>query len=124
MYLRVASIVLTTVLAVCTSVTGSGAVKTNDQAKKQGPAGKAEQGSSLTGCVDQQDGLYVLVDDRNLTPIADLVAEGFPAEGFAKHVGHKVTVRGTSNAGGARTVIKVRSIQTVSDTCEPQKQEK
>jgi hypothetical protein len=29
--------------------------------------------------------------------MADLEADGFPTEGFAKHMGHKVTVRGTSN---------------------------
>ena len=59
-----------------------------------------------------------------MTAIADLVAEGFPTEGFAKHMGHKVTVRGTSNSGGTRTVIKVRSIETLSDTCAPQQQGK
>jgi len=121
MHQRIASIVLTTVLAVVISSSGSGAVTEPDQQKKQEPAKKTgEQGSSLTGCVDQQDGLYVLVDDRSLAPIADLVAEGFPTEGFAKHVGHKVTVRGTSNSGGSRIVMKVRSIQPVSDTCAPQ----
>jgi hypothetical protein len=120
---RVASIVLLTILAVVTTVTGWGAV--GEQQKKQEPANKkSEQGSSLTGCVDQQDGQYVLVDDRSLTPMADLVAEGFPTEGFAKHLGHKVTVRGTANSGGTRTVMKVRSIETVSDTCAPQPQGK
>jgi len=74
----------------------------------------------MTGCVDQQDGQYVLLDDRNREAIADLVAEGFPTEGFAKHVGHKVTVRGTSSAGGTRTLMKVRSIETVSEICGPQ----
>jgi hypothetical protein len=93
-------------------------------------------GSSLTGCVDEQDGHYVLVDDRNLTPIANLEADGFPVEGFAKHMGHKVTVRGTSSPAGSsrstgdadrsaapesssgkRPVFKVRSIETVSESC-------
>ena len=122
MYHRIASIVLTIGLAVISPFLGSAAAIIGDQEKKQQPAGsKTEQGSSLTGCVDQQDGIYVLVDDRSLAPIADLVAEGFPTDGFAKHVGHKVTVQGTSNSGGTRTIIKVRSIQTVSDTCVPQK---
>jgi hypothetical protein len=94
-------------------------------------------GSSLTGCVDEQDGRYVLVDDRTLTPIANLEADGFPVEGFAKHMGHRVTVRGTSiPAGGSkgdadrsaapehseqRPVFKVRTIETVSESCGPQK---
>lgn len=77
-------------------------------------------GTSLTGCVDEQEGRYVLVDDRTLSPIADLAAEGFPQEGFAKHLGHKVTVRGTSNPGGTRPLFRVRSVEAVSDVCSPE----
>jgi hypothetical protein len=80
---------------------------------------KKPEGTTLTGCVDQQDGQFVLVDDHDLKVVANLDAEGFPAEGFAKHVGSKVTVRGISTTGGARTVFKVRSIETVSETCAP-----
>ena len=75
--------------------------------------------ASLTGCVDQQEGKYVLVEDHEMKVIANLDAEGFPVEGFAKHVGQKVTVRGTSNPDGARPVFKVRTIETVSETCAP-----
>jgi hypothetical protein len=89
------------------------------QKKQQTSKEKAAPGSSLSGCVDQQDGHYVLVDDRNLSPVADLEADGFPTEGFAKHVGHKVTVRGTSNSGSTRPIFKVRSIETISETCAP-----
>ena len=82
---------------------------------------KKPEGTSLTGCVDQQDGQFVLVDDHDPNKvIADLNAVGFPAEGFAKHVGSKVIVRGISTTGGARPVFKVRSIETVSETCAPQ----
>ena len=79
----------------------------------------AASGSSLTGCVDEKEGHYIMVDDRNLNPVADLEADGFPTEGFAKHVGQKVTVRGTSSSGSTRPVFKVRSIATVSETCAP-----
>jgi len=79
-------------------------------------------GTSLTGCVDEQEGRYILTDDRELTPMANLEADGFPQEGFAKHLGHKVTVRGTSSPGDPRPIFKVRSIATVSETCGPQKQ--
>ena len=81
--------------------------------------GQPTPSASMTGCVDEQDGRYVLVDEKTLSPTADLVAEGFPTEAFAKHVGHKVTVRGASSAGGARPVFRVRSIETISDTCAP-----
>jgi len=79
-------------------------------------------GTSLTGCVDEQEGRYILTDDRELTPIANLEADGFPQEGFAKHLGHKVTVRGTSNPGDPRPTFKVRSITTVSETCASRQQ--
>jgi len=88
------------------------------QQKKAG--GKAQQ-ASLTGCVDQQDGEYVLIHDQTRSLIAQLEAEGFPTEGFAKHVGHKVTVRGTSGSSSAeRPIFKVRSVDAVSDACGPQ----
>jgi competence protein ComGC len=87
--------------------------------KKEASRGKSSA-AALTGCVDQQDGQYVLVNDQTLTPIANLEAEGFPTEGFAKHMGHKVTVRGSSNSGNSRPVFRVRSIETISDTCAPQ----
>ncbi|MCU1234153.1 MAG: hypothetical protein JWP63_2120 [Candidatus Solibacter sp.] len=126
MHSRFASFVLITILAVViTPFAVRGTAREADQGKTQAPAKKesnkkTEQGSALTGCVDQQDGQYVLVDERNREAIADLIAEGFPTEGFAKHVGHKVTIRGTSSTGGTRTVMKVRSIETVSETCGPQ----
>jgi hypothetical protein len=91
------------------------------QEKKQPRAeGKdKEKSGSLTGCVDEQDGQYVLTGDRDLRPIADLEADGFPTEGFAKHIGHKVTVKGSSRPGSTRPVFKVRTIETVSQTCAP-----
>ena len=79
--------------------------------------------ASLTGCIDEKEGRYVLVDERTLNPVANLEADGFETEGFAKHVGHKVIVRGTSNPGGAVPVFKVRSVETISDTCAPQQQQ-
>jgi hypothetical protein len=84
-------------------------------AKKQRPAAA----SSMTGCIDQKDGRYVLTNDQTLETIANLEAEGFPQEGFAKHVGQKVTVRGSSSSSGGLPVMKVRSIAVVSDICAP-----
>ena len=77
--------------------------------------------ASLTGCVDEQEGSYVLLNDRTMSPIANLEADGFPKEGFAKHVGHKVTVRGISNSQGALPLFRVRTIETISETCTPQR---
>jgi len=77
---------------------------------------------SMTGCIDEQDGRYVLTNDRDLALIAILEADGFPTEAFAKHLGHKVTVRGTIIPGGAHPTFKTRSITAVSDSCTPQQQ--
>jgi len=84
--------------------------------KKAAPKSAA----STTGCIDEQGGQYVLLDERTRDPIVNLEAEGFETEGFAKHVGHKVTVRGTSNPGSTRPIFRVRSIEPISDTCGAQ----
>jgi len=97
---------------------GDSAEQKKQEQGRQAPAKAKTDTGSMTGCVDEQDGRYILVEDRNLTPIANLEAEGFPEEGFAKHVGNKVTVRGTVNTSGARPVVKVRSIEKVSDGCK------
>ena len=90
------------------------------QSKKKSADRKAEA-SSLTGCVDQQDGKYVLIHDQTRDLIAHLEADGFPTEGFARHLGHKVTVRGTASPSGTgRPVFKVRSVDSLSDNCGPQ----
>jgi hypothetical protein len=82
-----------------------------DQAEPKG------QTASLTGCVDEQEGKWVLVNDQTLAIIANLAADGFPTEGFAKYMGHKVTVQGTASTGGPGSTFKVRSIKTISETC-------
>lgn len=107
-----------TILAV--GVPQSGATSQAKESEGNTNQKKKPASTSLTGCVDQQEGQYVLVDDHDLKVVANLDAEGFPIEGFAKHVGQKVTVRGTQNPGAARPVFKVRTIETVSETCAPQ----
>jgi hypothetical protein len=120
MRLQSALPVILTVFAVLAPAAVLSAAQAPESGKKAQTGKKqAASGSSLSGCVDQKEGHYILVDDRNLNPVADLEADGFPTEGFAKHVGHKVTVRGTSSSGSTRPVFKVRSIETVSETCAP-----
>jgi hypothetical protein len=114
------------VIAACVVFTvGIGAAPPAQGQKKTAPRQqqKSEKTSSMTGCIDQQEARYVLVDDSGLTRIAELEADGFPIEGFAKHVGHKVIVRGTSVAG-EKPVFRVRAVETVSDTCAPANHQK
>jgi hypothetical protein len=86
---------------------------------KSPDAKKAKQ-TSLTGCIDEQEGQYVLIHDQTRDLIANLEADGFPTEGFARHLGHKVTVRGTAGPAAGRPVFRVRSVETVSGVCGPE----
>jgi hypothetical protein len=91
-----------------------------DQPPKTEPKEKADpkgETAWFTGCVDEQDGKWVLVNDQTMVFIANLLAEGFPTEGFAKYLGHKVSVRGTASSGESKSTIKVREIKTLSETC-------
>jgi hypothetical protein len=88
--------------------------------QKQEQSKKKSEAASIKGCVDQQDGQYVLLNEQTMALIANLEADGFPTEGFAKHMGEKVTVRGTNSSDSTRPVFRVRSIEVVSQTCAPQ----
>ena len=92
-----------------------------EQQKQPKTPPKSSAQATLTGCLDEQDGRYVLTDDREMKPIATLEADGFPTEGFAKHMGHKVTVRGTTSSDTPVPVFKVRSIETIAESCSPQR---
>jgi len=111
---------LFTVLAVIVSASASPGQKKEQGVKQPAKQEQKEKAASMTGCVDEQEGRYVLVDDHSLARIADLEADGFPNEGFAKHVGHRVTVRGMSMTNGSRPLFKVRTVETLSETCAPQ----
>ncbi len=115
---RMSHLLLLVVLAIALPV-GNGEAWA--QSKKENRKGTA---SSLTGCLDEQEGRYVLLDERSLTLVTDLDSNGVPTEAlFAKHLGHKVTVRGNSVSGGSRPLFKVRQIETVSEMCVPATQQ-
>jgi hypothetical protein len=86
------------------------------QSAKVRPAAKA----SLTRCIDERDGQYVLTNDTNLQPTARLQpAAGSPEDNFARHMGHKVTVRGALTKADPLPVMTVESVETVSQECAP-----
>jgi len=94
--------------------------RSQDQPPKTEPKEKAEpkgQTATLTGCVDEQNGKWVLVNDQTMAIIAKLAADGFPTEAFAKYMGHKVNVRGTASSDDSGSTFKVREIKTISETC-------
>jgi hypothetical protein len=90
------------------------------QQKQQSRDRKASEPKegSMTGCIDEQEGgRYILIDARSLAPLARLEAAGFPNEGFAKHLGNTVTVKGTVDSAGSPPVMRVRTVETVSNGC-------
>jgi hypothetical protein len=106
-------------LAVIFLAVGSSNAPLAAQQEQQPKKESKSASDSMTGCVDEQNGRYVLTNDSDLALIAILEADGFPTEAFAKHMGHKVTVRGTVIPGGTQPTFKVRSVAAVSDTCSP-----
>jgi len=70
---------------------------------------------SLTGCIDEQDGRYVLLDDH-MVKITNLESAGSDREVFAKHVGRMVRVRGSKSSGLTGT-FKVTGIQRLEGSC-------
>ena len=116
-------IAIVVVGALCCPSVGTSQQSKESSRQEQSKPGKTTpeartQQASLSGCVDPQDGRYVLIHDQSRELIAQLEADGFETEGFAKHLGHKVTVRGTGSSNGTeRPVFKVRSVETISDSC-------
>lgn len=85
-----------------------------DEGQKRSPA---EGSSSLTGCVDEQADGYILIEPVERKKIAELQPVAFEKEGLAKHLGHKVSVHGKLERDGERAIMKVQSIQQISETC-------
>jgi hypothetical protein len=87
--------------------------------KKSAPQSKGNRQQSLTGCVDEQDGNYVLLDDKMEKKLADLEAVGASNEAFfAKHLGHIVTVKGrTSSEQDSK--FRVSSVEDLAPVCAP-----
>jgi hypothetical protein len=106
---------LRTVLAIVI-LTGCAAAAPPPQTGQSPKPAKA----SLTGCVDERDGQYVLTNDTNLQPTARLrPAAGSPEDNFARYMGHKVTVRGKLLKQDPLPVMTVEGIETISEVCAP-----
>ena len=102
---------------------GSSDASQNKAAPKSQKSNRQVQ-ESLTGCVDEQDGKYVLLDDHMLKKLANLETSIAPGEDvFAKHVGHKVTVKGNKSSA-QDNMFKVISIEEVAAVCAPAQESK
>jgi energy-converting hydrogenase Eha subunit A len=74
---------------------------------------------SLTGCVDEQFGQYVLLNGE-MVKITGLQSAGPNNNIFAKYVGHEVQVKGTRSSGPKATFTVTGIVQT-ADVCGPAK---
>lgn len=85
------------------------------------PPKKTATGShTVTGCVDEAPGpQYVLRSPGDMNLMFQLEADGFDVQSFAKHLGHKVRLTGSTSAQGGKPVMKVRTIEDTSPTCTP-----
>jgi hypothetical protein len=89
--------------------------------KKSAPQSKSNRQvqESMTGCVDEQDGNYVLLDDKMEKKLADLEAVGASNEAFfAKHLGHTVTVKGRKPSE-QDPKFRVSSVEDIAPVCAP-----
>ena len=76
--------------------------------------------ATLTGCVDERDGEYVLTNDTDLQPTARLKpAAGSPEDNFARHVGQKVKLKGVLAKEDPLPIVTVENIELISQTCAP-----
>lgn len=85
--------------------------------KKKAARPKAE---TLTGCVDQKQGKYVLTDDGMLKTLALIEWVDQNQENFARYVGHKVSVTGQRSGQADPPLFKVASLKDIAETCSPQ----
>jgi len=74
---------------------------------------------SLIGCIDEQYGQYVLLDDQ-MVKITNLKSTGSEKDVFAKYVGHKVQVRGTKSSGPT-AAFTVTGVEQIADNCSQAK---
>jgi len=90
------------------------------QTAKKDKAPSRPAAVTMSGCIGQaSDGNFILTDNEELNKIITLRGEGFADEGFAKHLGHQVKVTGRIAKEGDEQVLRVKKIETVSQTCHP-----
>jgi hypothetical protein len=91
--------------------TNPDAKSTQSANRMKRPTSTAAQ--SVTGCVDEQNGRYVLRDVQT-SQLINLQPAGTDADsGFAKFVGHQVQADGTMSSG----TLTVTHIGQVADMC-------
>jgi hypothetical protein len=94
-----------------TQTTGQNTKSTESANRVKRPTPSAQQ--SLTGCVDEQNGHYVLRDAQSSQLLTLQAPAGDDDTYFARFVGHQTQVSGTRSSD----TIKVTHIGQVADMC-------
>jgi hypothetical protein len=98
--------------------------KTAKEPAKKSSQNAAEKARSavktLTGCLDQQGEGYVLRELRTAGAVSALKGKAFSDDNFARYVGHKVTVHGTMEKEGGRSVLHVTKVDDAGPGCSNQ----
>ena len=81
--------------------------------KKSDPTNSKNVATEVSGCLDQSGEQYVLKSETDMTVVTKLKGKGFSDDNFARYVGQKVTVHGTTK-GGVFEVVKVTKL---AETC-------
>jgi hypothetical protein len=103
------------VLACSVAVVAQTSMSSDSSMKKSGSMGKQ---MTMTGCVSEKDGKYMLTDKKHPDGI-----ELMSSEDLKPHVGHKINVTGMMQGDGmskdnmAMAGFKVDSMKMVSDHC-------
>jgi hypothetical protein len=94
-----------------------GAAMAVDNPSQGAPASQSTPAApqSLTGCVDEQFGQYVLLDGE-MVKIIGLQSAVPSNDVFAKYVGHVVQVKG-SRSRGPKPTFTVTGIEKIADVC-------
>lgn len=109
------------ILVVCGGLLCLGAIapgQTSSQTKSTQSANRVKRpatGAALTvtGCVDQQDGKYVIRDVQTSNLITLAPSGTDPNDDFARFVGHQAQASGTMQSG----TLTVTHIGQVADMC-------
>jgi hypothetical protein len=92
------------------------------QAPKKKNTARPATAVTLGGCIDQApNGNFILINNTELKKVVTLHGDGFADEGFAKYLGHEVKVTGRVDKESAEPVMRVRSVDRLSETCTPRK---
>jgi hypothetical protein len=81
-------------------------------AQDSGQMGKSSGTTTIQGCLSSVGGHYQVTDSSG-----KVYQLSYDANKLAHHVGHEIKVTGTVDTSGAQSVVKVKTVTHIADTC-------